>query len=168
MTPAAWLAQHASLLPATGTALDVASGRGRNALWLAERGLSVVAVDRDAEVLAQLSQAARARELDLAVRLLDLETGVPDIPAASFDVIVVTHYLHRPLFPWLVGALRPGGLVIYETFTRAQALRGKPSNPAFLLEPGELVTLVQPLVILAEREGVFEDRDVASVVARKP
>lgn len=167
MTPAGWLTEHASLLPSTGIALDVASGRGRNALWLAERGLSVVALDRDADALAHLSQTARERKLDLSIHVVDLEVGAPDIPVAAFDVVVVTHYLHRPLFPRLLGALRPGGLLIYETFTRAQALRGKPSNPAFLLDPGELRRLVAPLDILAEREGEFDGRDVSAVVARR-
>jgi SAM-dependent methyltransferase len=166
-TPATWLEQHAPLLPGTGRALDVACGRGRNALWLAARGLTVDAVDRDADAMAALQTAARDRGLAVQARVADLESGTPDISAAAFDVIVVTHYLHRPLFPVLVAALTPGGLLVYETFTRAQALRGKPSNPAFLLEPGELRRLVQPLEILAEREGEFDNRDIASVVARK-
>ena len=84
-----------------------------------------------------------------------------------FDVIVVVHYLHRPLFPSLVNALRPGGVLVYETFTRAQAARGKPTNPAFLLEPGELLTLVRPLEVLASREGDYDGRSVASIVATR-
>jgi hypothetical protein len=82
-------------------------------------------------------------------------------------LIVVVHYLHRPLFPSIVGALRPGGVLVYETFTRAQAARGKPTNPAFLLEAGELLTLVQPLTALDAREGDFDGRMVASVVAAR-
>jgi len=81
--------------------------------------------------------------------------------------VVGTRYLHRPLFPQLVAALRPGGVLIYETFTTAQAARGKPTNPDFLLRPGELVTLVRPLTILTQREGDFDGRMVASVVARR-
>ena len=97
----------------------------------------------------------------------DLENEDAGLGVETADVIVVVHYLHRPLFPALVRALRPRGLLIYETFTHAQALRGKPANPAFLLAPGELMQLVQPLDIIASREGVFEDRDVASVVAKR-
>jgi len=97
----------------------------------------------------------------------DLENGDAGLGVEAADVIVVVHYLHRPLFPALISALRPRGLLIYETFTHAQALRGKPTNPAFLLAPGELMQLVQPLEVIARREGVFEDRDVASIVARK-
>jgi hypothetical protein len=66
-----------------------------------------------------------------------------------------------------VAALRPGGVLVYETFTRAQAARGKPTNPAFLLEPGELIELVRPLEVLADREGDYEGRMVASVIARR-
>ena len=96
---------------------------------------------------------------------MDLENGTPFLEPDSFDLIVVVHYLHRPLFPALVSALRPGGVLVYETFTRAQAARGKPTNPAFLLEPGELLTLVRPLTIVTSREGDFEGRMLASVVA---
>jgi SAM-dependent methyltransferase len=165
-TPATWLSRHAALLPAGGRALDVACGRGRNALWLAARGLMVDALDRDAGAIAALQAAASADGLVVHARVADLESGSPDIPSRAYDV-VVTNYLHRPLFPALVAALNSGGLLIYETFTRAQALRGKPSNPAFLLEPGELRRLVAPLEVLAEREGEFEDRDISAVVARR-
>ena len=73
----------------------------------------------------------------------------------------------RRCFRRLKGALRPGGFLVYETFTRGQAQRGKPTNPAFLLEPGELRTLVAPLEILFEREGDFEGKMLASVIARR-
>ena len=97
----------------------------------------------------------------------DLETGHYSLGVDAFDVIVGVHYLHRPLFPTLTAALRPGGLLIYETFTRRQAGRGKPTNPDFLLEEGELRRLAEPLEIVDYREGLFEEREVASVVARK-
>lgn len=165
--PAEWLERHAPLLPASGRALDVACGRGRHARWLAARGLDVDAVDVDPGAVAALNSEARARGLSIHARAADLESGADGLPLATYDVVVVTCYLHRPLFPALLAALRPGGLLIYETFTRAQARRGKPTNPAFLLEPGELRRLVAPLEILGEREGVFDNRDVASVVARR-
>jgi len=79
----------------------------------------------------------------------------------------VVRYLHRPLVPVLIRALRPGGLLVYETFTRAQAARGRPTNPAFLLEPGELLTLVEPLEILSSREGDYDGGMIASVIARR-
>jgi SAM-dependent methyltransferase len=166
--PSDWLTAHEALLPAGGAALDVACGRGRHALWLAERGFDVLAVDRNAVALAELKDEARARGLRVTAEQLDLEAGPVELGTNRFDVIVVIHYLHRTLFPHLVGALRPEGVLVYETFTTAQAGRGKPTNPDFLLEPGELRELVAPLEIVVEREGDFDERFVASVIARKP
>jgi SAM-dependent methyltransferase len=167
MTPARWLTDHAHLLPPRGRALDVACGNGRHALWLAARGSSVVALDRDAIAIETLRQEALTRALPIVPVVTDLESGFHSFHPDTFDVIVVVHYLHRPLFPALLAALRPEGLLIYETFTRAQAARGKPTNPEFLLMAGELRRLVEPLDILDWREGAFDARDVASIVARK-
>ena len=155
------------LLPASGTALDVACGRGRNAIWLAEQGFDTTAVDRDAAAIAALNERARQQALPLRARVMDLESAPPPLGDAAYDVIVVTHYLHRPLFPSLLAALRPGGTLVYETFLRAQAARGRPTNPDFLLEPGELRRLVAPLDVRAAREGDFEGRLVSGVVAVK-
>jgi len=167
-SPSSWLVQHAGLLPHEGRALDVACGRGRHALWLAERGLRTLAVDRDPDAIRELSEAARERRLPLRADVRDLEGGgEASFHGSTFDVIVVVHYLHRPLFPMLIEALGPGGLLVYETFTRAQAARGKPTNPDFLLKPGELLELVGPLEVLASREGDFDGRMIASVIARR-
>lgn len=166
-TPSAWLVDNRALLPREGDALDLASGSGRHAIWLAEHGFRTTAVDRDADAIARLADVAITRALPINPLVVDLENGEPFLMPLSFDLIVVVHYLHRPLFPSLVSALRPGGVLVYETFTRAQAARGKPTNPAFLLESGELVTLVEPLSVLATREGDFDDRSVASIVAKK-
>ena len=165
--PASWLTDHAELLPTRGTALDVACGSGRHARWLAGCGLVTTAVDRDEAAIARLEEEAAGRGLPLTALVLDLEDGAAALGSAAFDVIVVVHYLHRPLFPALRAALRPGGLLVYETFTRAQAARGKPTSPAFLLEPGELRRLVAPLDVVVEREGDFEGRMLASVIARR-
>jgi SAM-dependent methyltransferase len=165
--PCNWLVDNGRLLPRAGTALDVACGRGRNAIWLAGRGLKTIAIDRDESAVAFVNQEATRHVLPLWAQAVDLENGPPFLQPSSFDVIVVVHYLHRPLFPALVAALRPGGILVYETFTRAQAARGQPTNPAFLLEPGELEKRVQPLEIVASREGDFDDRMVASVIARR-
>jgi SAM-dependent methyltransferase len=167
-TPSAWLTQNADLLPHQGRALDVACGRGRHAVWLGARGLETTAIDRSHEAVAFVNDEARRRALPVRAEARDLETGDASLGIARYDVIVVVHYLHRPLFPALIRALRPGGLLIYETFTRAQAARGKPTNPDFLLESGELRTRVAPLVVLREREGDYEGRSVASVVAMAP
>lgn len=166
-SPARWLTDNEDLIPRRGDALDVACGRGRNALWLAARGLRTYAIDRDRDALRDLQLAAAAREVSIRVEAADLESGAPPISREGYDLIVVFHYLHRPLFPALTSALRPGGLLVYETFTRAQASRGKPTNPAFLLGEGELLDLVRPLEVLRAREGDYEGRMVSGVIARR-
>lgn len=165
--PSSWLLSNIDLIPRAGRALDVACGRGRHALFLAERGWAVRAVDRDAAAIAALRSEAGRRGVALAAEAVDLEAGQPGLGDEAYDLIVVVHYLHRPLFPALVRALAPAGLLIYETFTVDQARRGKPTNPDFLLEHGELRERLTALNILRERDGVFDGRDVAAVVARK-
>lgn len=166
--PSGWLIGNERLLPRTGDALDVACGRGRHAFWLAEHGFHAWAVDRDEAAVREINVEAQRRSLPLEAQVVDLEADGPvRFGPAGFDLIVVVHYLHRPLFPAIVAALRPGGVLVYETFTRAQAARGRPTNPAYLLEPGELIQLVRPLEILASREGEYDGRMVASVIARR-
>ena len=165
--PARWLTDHAALLPPRGEALDVACGSGRHAIWLAERGLRVHAVDRDAAAIAGLRAEADRRGLSIDAEVLDLEAGTAPIARERYDLIVVVHYLHRPLFAGLVAALKPGGLLVYETFTAGQAARGKPTNPAFLLNEGELRELAWPLEILVDREGDFDGRLIAGLIARR-
>ena len=167
VTPSSWLTSNAHLLPSSGRALDVACGSGRHAIWLAEQGFHTFAVDRDPDAIRVLSEEAARRKLPLEARVLDLERDSVELDPPDYDLIVVVHYLHRPLFAALLRALRPGGVLVYETFTRAQAARGRPTNPAFLLESGELPRLVQPLAILASREGDYDGRMVASVIARR-
>lgn len=166
--PCLWLTGHERVLPRTGDALDVACGRGRHAFWMAARGLRTRAVDADQAAIAFVNARAATRELPLRAEVVDLEDGSFRLETASCDLVVGVHYLHRPLFPSLVEALRPGGMLVYETFTRAQATRGKPTNPDFLLEPGELRGLVDGLDVLAYREGDYDGRFVASVIARRP
>jgi tellurite methyltransferase len=165
--PARWLVEHERLLPDRGRALDVACGLGRHAFWLAARGLDTVGIDRNRDAVAFVNDEARRRVLPLRASIVDLEGEDVSLESAAYDVVVVVHYLHRPLFPALRGAVRPGGMLVYETFTSAQARRGKPTNPAFLLNPGELRELVSPLEVLAEREGEFEGKMLASLIARR-
>jgi SAM-dependent methyltransferase len=162
-----WLLSNIDLIPRAGRALDVACGRGRHALFLAERGLAVVAVDRDRLAIDELTVEAVRRNLAVEARVVDLEAGEVDLGRELYDLVVVFHYLHRPLFPALLRALAPGALLIYETFTVDQARLGKPTNPDFLLQHGELRQRLSSLTIVREREGVFEGRHVAAVVARK-
>jgi tellurite methyltransferase len=145
----------------------VACGFGRHALLLAAAGFPVTAVDRDEGRIASLRATSERLGIPLEAKVVDLEAGPTELGDGVYDLVLVFHYLHRPLFPALVRALAPGGLLIYETFTRAQAARGEPKNPAFLLEPGELAGLVAPLEVLRQREGEFEGRMVAGVAARR-
>ncbi len=172
--PSSWLIENGHLVPREGKALDVACGRGRHAILLAAVGLDVRAIDRDAESLESLARAADGLGYRMETEQLDLETGpFPggrercDLGRELYDLVIVVHYLHRALFPALIDGLRPGGLLLYETFTVDQAKRGRPSNPDFLLEPGELLRRVEPLEVVAQREGEFDERSVASVAARK-
>lgn len=165
--PSSWLLENADLLPRGGAALDLACGSGRHALLLAGAGCQVRAIDKDAAALASLRDTVARLQLPVAVETLDLETGGVDLGAARYDLILVVHYLHRPLFPAILRALRKRGVLIYETFTVDQAARGGPTNPDFLLQHGELARLVEPLSIVRERDGEFEGRCAAGVAARK-
>jgi rhodanese-related sulfurtransferase len=166
--PSPWLLENLDLLPPRGTLLDVASGRGRHALLFAAAGWAVRAVDRDAEALGALAAWAEALELPVKTEVVDLEKGPPALGTRAFALIIVFRYLYRPLVPALIEALSPGGLLLYETYTKAQAEKGHPRNPAFLLEPGELLELFAPLEVLRHREGEFDDGCLASLAARKP
>ena len=167
--PSAWLVSNALLVSPGARTLDVACGRGRHALLLASAGSLVRAVDRDPLRVARLRDSARRLRLPLDAEVLDLEQGEVSLGEEEWDLVLVFNYLHRPLFPALQRALRPGGVLLCETFTVEHARRhGRPSQQRHLLEPGELPRLVAPLEVLRRREGEFDGRYVASVAARKP
>lgn len=165
--PSSWLLSNTDLIPSRGRALDVACGQGRHALFLARRGLSVRAVDRDPRLIEALRANAARRGVLLDAQVLDLEAGEADLGREVYDLVVVIHYLHRPLFPAILRALAPGALLLYETFTVDQARAGRPTNPIFLLQHGELRERLSALTILRERDGLFDGRHVAAVAARK-
>jgi SAM-dependent methyltransferase len=148
--PSRWVRRWAHLIAAGGTVLDVASGSGRHARWLAGQGHPVTALDRDAAALASLAGVPGVATLEC-----DLEGAPWPLAAdARFAAIVVTNYLHRPLMPRLIDALAPGGVLIYETFAQGNETVGKPSNPAFLLAPGELLDVCRPaLRVIAYQDG---------------
>lgn len=165
--PAAWLTENLTLIPGGGLVLDVACGRGRNALYLAASGFKVHAIDRGAEAIRALEAKAEAMGVIVGTQVVDLERGRPPIEPARYDAVVVINYLHRPLMSVLIEALVPGGVLIYETFTVGQAQRGHPRNPDFLLRDGELRDLAKPLEIVRWREGDVQGKLVASIVARR-
>ncbi len=147
----AWVEQWAHLIAPAGAVLDLACGAGRHARWLAARGHAVLALDRDAAALATLAQHP-----GIETCCADLEAGAwPLPPQRQFAAVVVTHYLHRPLLTMLPDLLAPGGVLIYETFAAGNGALGKPSNPAFLLRPAELLDAVRGrLRVVAYQDGL--------------
>lgn len=173
--PTAWLAGHRSVLEALGggRALDIAAGRGRNALFLAELGFEVDAVD--VSDVACEAVARHARERGLAVDALRRDAVAEGFPHPPYAAIVNVAFLDRALFEPIEAALAPGGVLVFETFTRDHVERaGGRLDPAHLLEPGELRAAFARLEVLDHREAVVPrelgegHRGVASLVARKP
>jgi len=153
--PSAWVTRWAPLVT-RGPVLDVACGAGRHARLFHEMKLAVVAVDREAQALPE----------GIAFVKADLEDGSPwPFAGQRFGAIVVTNYLHRPLFPALAASLSEGGVLLYETFMVGNAKYGKPSNPAFLLRPGELLEAFGALTPLAFEQGDLGNRVVQRLCA---
>jgi len=134
--PSDWVVRWTSLLRPAAQVLDVACGHGRHTRWLAAAGHRVTAVDRDPALLAPRSGLAETLQADL-------EAAPWPLPGRRFDAVLVTNYLWRPLFPALLAAVAPGGMLIYETFAQAHAALGRPRRPDFLLRPGELIDVVR-------------------------
>jgi len=158
--PSPWVARWLRAAPA-GEVLDLACGRGRHARLAAALGHPVLALDRDPAALAEAAGPG------IATRCADLEGEGAAWPFAPgrFAAVVVTNYLHRPLFGHLAAALAPGGMLIYETFALGNEAFGKPSNPAFLLAPGELFERVRAhgLHVLAYEDGIVTRARTARV-----
>jgi SAM-dependent methyltransferase len=149
--PSPWVQRWLALIRPGGEVLDLAAGAGRHARLLARMGFEVEAVDRDASLFADPPPGVRVLQADL-------EEGPWPYAKRRFDAIVVANYLHRPLLPTLADSLEPGGLLIYETFAQGHEKFGKPSNPAFLLAPGELLEAVRgKLRVLAFEDVVVSE-----------
>ena len=139
--------------------LDVAAGSGRHTRLLGALGYTVAAVDRDAEAMARLEGLAGVQ-----TRVADIEGGPWPYAHEQFDGVVVTNYLHRPLLPLLVAAVAPGGVLIYETFAVGNERFGRPTNPDFLLQPGELLEAVRGrLRVLAYEDLQVQEPKLAMV-----
>jgi SAM-dependent methyltransferase len=155
-----WVQRFASLIPA-GEVLDLACGSGRHARYLAGLGYEVVALDRDPDALAQAAGPG------ITTSQIDLEgaDAVWPFAAGRFAAVVVTNYLHRPLVDSIVASLAPDGVLIYETFSAGNAQFGKPSNPLFLLAPGELLAWASDkgLQVVAFEEGRIDNPRPAMV-----
>lgn len=142
----AWVQRWSALVPAGARVLDVACGSGRHLRWFAQRGCRVTGVDRDAAAIEPLQGLGE-------MLVADIENRPWPWPGRQFDAVVVTNYLWRALLPTLVDSVAPGGVLICETFALGNETVGKPSNPAFLLRPGELLQAAQGLRVLGYEDG---------------
>lgn len=136
-----------------GKALDVATGKGKNALFLAKRGFQVEAVDISEVALQEARRRAEEENLRVVFRQADLD--VAEFPEASYDVILNFNFLLRSLVPKIKRALKPGGYIVFETYLNDQGALGHPRNPAYLLDPNELLELFRDFRVLYYREGIF-------------
>jgi SAM-dependent methyltransferase len=158
-----WVQRWSHLVPASATVLDVACGAGRHVRWFAERGARVLALDRDAAAVEPLREIAE-------VVVADIENAPWPFVDRRFDAVVVTNYLWRPLLPVIVQAVAPGGVLICEAFADGNQAFGKPSNPDFLLCPGELLAACAGLRVVAYEDGVLQmpARCVQRITAVRP
>ncbi len=169
--PARVLEENLHLLPSTGLALDLACGLGANALLLADRGLAVVAWDLSPVAIQRLRGTADRRGTRVDPRVRDVLADPPG--PATFDLILVSHFLDRGLAAAIGAALRPGGVLFYQTFTREAVSDSGPSNPEYRLGANELLGLFPTLLVRYYREeGRLGDlasgtRDIAMLVAQR-
>ena len=148
----AWILRFAGLIPAGGPVLDIACGDGRHTRFFARRGHPVTAADIDTRGISDL-----ANQPGIEVLQMDLETARWPFEPGSFAGIIITNYLHRAHFAALPGTLRPGGVLLMETFAAGNERLGRPRNPDFLLAPGELVAaLGDTLQVVAYEHGIEE------------
>jgi SAM-dependent methyltransferase len=160
-TPSAWVVRWADRIAAGGRVLDVACGSGRHARFFAARGHPVEAVDRDPDAVGRLTGLP-----GITSRCADLEGGPWPYEGRQFAGIVVANYLHRPLLPRLLAAVAPGGVLIYETFAAGNECFGRPSNPDFLLKPGELLEVVRGRLQVIAYEALETSQPRPAVVQR--
>lgn len=156
-----WVERWLRLVTAESSVLDVACGSGRHTRLAAGQGHRVVALDRNVDALAGIEDLSGV----IVVRA-DIETDKWPLTGQKFDVVVVTNYLHRPLFPELLRSVSETGLLIYETFARGNERFGRPSNPVFLLEPGELYDRVHTSLRVLGYEDLYVATPKPAMVQR--
>jgi SAM-dependent methyltransferase len=149
------VARWSHLVPAGGSVLDVACGLGRHVRWFAARNHPVSCVDRSPDAIRVVQAMTTPGRVEAV--LADIENGPWPFAGRTFDAVVVTNYLWRPLLPVIVQSLAPGGVLIYETFAAGNETVGKPSRADFLLQPGELLSACAGLRVIAYEDG-FLDR----------
>ena len=160
-----WVQRWSDLVPVGGTVLDIACGHGRHMRWFAGRGHAVTGVDRSSEAIAAVGRLGEAVLADIESAPWPFMHGAPATPATggatprTFDAVVVTNYLWRPLLPTIAQSIAPGGVLIYETFAAGNETVGKPSRPDFLLQPGELLRAFNKLRVVAFEEGFMQAPD---------
>lgn len=158
LSPAYVLHEFQHLLPVEGLALDLASGLGANALFLAQHNLQTHAWDISSVAIEKLNAAAKSLDLNLNTEVRDIVARPPE--KNSFDVIVVSHFLDRQIMPDIIAALRKNGLLFYQTLTRAYVQESSPINETFRLGKNELLSLCEDLdVIVYREEGLIGDTD---------
>jgi 2-polyprenyl-3-methyl-5-hydroxy-6-metoxy-1,4-benzoquinol methylase len=165
--PSQFLRDNIDLLP-VGRALDIAMGRGRNAIYLASRGFDVEGIDISPEAIRTALGLAQKADVTIKAEVADLQ-GSYSIKKEYYDVIICFNYLQRQLIPSIKDGVRTGGVVVYETFIVDQAeLFGKPRNPDYLLKHNELLDMFREFRCLRYREGIIGDRAaLAGIVAQK-
>jgi SAM-dependent methyltransferase len=155
--PDTWVSRFAALVYTGGTVLDLACGNGRHTKLFLDAEHPVIALDRS---LTAMDGLKKRKGLELIEA--DIENGPWPLEGRSFDAIVVVNYLHRPLLPVLAQSLNPGGVLIYRTFAVGNEKYGKPTNPAFLLKPNELIDAFRDLEVVA-----FEAGDTGTAVVQR-
>jgi SAM-dependent methyltransferase len=161
--PSAWVRRWTHLVPRGGSVLDLACGFGRHMRWFSQQGHPVTGVDRAQEAVDAVAGLG-------AAVCADIETGPWPFDSRSFDAVVVTNYLWRPLWPAILLSVAPGGVLIYETFAAGNETVGKPARPDFLLQPGELLRACDELHVVAYEDGFLDEppRFVQRIAAVRP
>lgn len=167
MVPSPWIVRWSHLLAPGSTVLDVACGSGRHLAWFAAKGHAVTGIDRDLSAALEMGQSVTLVEADIEDGPWPLMRGATP---EEFGAVVVTNYLWRPVLPAIFGSVRPGGVLLYETFTQGHEKFGRPTRPDFLLRPGELLRACTDWQIVAYECGELSDpaRCVQRIAAVRP